>query len=191
MPSKDLSSIGVPTLERTHLERASEHIELAIDDAMASLPKAEHLSAHDRRGIIARYTAVLEGNFIYWMTATYLSVSSVEAHEIIKDNLMEEVRDNHPGMLRRFAVAAGGNSTDVDRMAIQQDLQAVRGFFARLATLQLILLMAFFEGFIQRFMPYLADLAARQGSRESEYSDGYRVVGFGSTQDLLVACATG
>ncbi|PYR83499.1 MAG: hypothetical protein DMG19_18985 [Acidobacteria bacterium] len=141
MPSKDLSSIGVPTLERTHLERASEHIELAIDDAMASLPKAEHLSAHDRRGIIARYTAVLEGNFIYWMTATYLSVSSAEAQEIIKDNLLEEVRDNHPGMLRRFAVAAGGNSTDVDRMAIQQDLQAVRAFVARLATLQLILMM--------------------------------------------------
>src|SRR6059036_4312548 len=83
MPSKDLSSIGVPTLERTHLERASEHIELAIDDAMASLPKAEHLSAHDRRGIIARYTAVLEGNFIYWMTATYLSVASHEARSII------------------------------------------------------------------------------------------------------------
>src|SRR2546428_11129976 len=135
MPSKDLSSIGVPTLERTHLERASEPIELAIDDAMASLPKAEHLSAHDRRGIIARYTAVLEGNFIYWMTATYLSVSSAEAQEIIKDNLLEEVRDNHPGMLRRFAVAAGCNSTDVDRMAIHQDLQAGGALVGRVGIL--------------------------------------------------------
>src|SRR5256712_12573388 len=190
MPSKDLSSIGVPTLERTHLERASEHIELAIDDAMASLPKAEHLSAHDRRGIIARYTAVLEGNFIYWMTATYLSVSSAEAHEIIKDNLLEEVRDNHPGMLRRFAVAAGGNSTDVDRMAIQQDLQADRPFVRRVANFQPNVIEAFFEGFIQKLLAYLADLAARQGSRETEYTDVHSVVDIAHTQGLLTAFAT-
>jgi hypothetical protein len=187
MPSKDLPIIGVPILERTHLERASEHIELVIDDVMASLPKPEQLSAHERRGIIARYTAVLEGNFIYWMTATYLSASSAEAHEIIKDNLLQEVRDNHPGMLRRFAVAARANPTDVDRMAIHQELQAVRAFVARLATLQLMLMMAFFEGFIQRFMPYLADLAARQGSRETEYTDVHSVVDVAHTQELLTA----
>ena len=187
MSAKDLASVGVPILERAHLERASEHIEVLIDDVIASLPKSERLSAQERRGIIARYTAVLEGNFIYWMTATYLSASSVEAHEIIKDNLLEEVRDNHPGMLRRFAVAAGGNSTDVDRMAIHQGLQAVRAFVARLSTLKLILMMAFFEGFIQRFMPYLADLAARQGSRETEYTDVHSVVDIAHTQGLLTA----
>lgn len=190
MSAKTLPSIGVPTLKGTHLEKASEQIELMIDDVMASLPKPEHLSAHDRRGIIARYTAVLEGNFIYWMTATYLSTSSAEANEIIKDNLLEEVRDNHPGMLRRFAVAAGGDPTDVDRMAIHQDLQAVRAFVARLATLKLILMMAFFEGFIQRFMPYLADLAARQGSRETEYTDVHSVVDIAHTQGLLTAFAS-
>src|SRR3989442_14542448 len=110
---------------------------------MPSLQKLEHLLAHDRGGIIARFTAVLEGNFIYWMTATYLSVSSVEAHEIIKDNLLQEVRDNHPGMLRRFAIAARANPTDVDRMASHQELQAVRAFVARLARLQPILMLAF------------------------------------------------
>jgi len=190
MPVKDSAIIGVPILERTHLERASEHIELAIDDVMASLPTPEQLSAHERRGIIARYTAVLEGNFIYWMTATYLSVSSVEAHEIIKDNLLQEVRDNHPGMLRRFAIAARANPTDVDRMAIHQELQAVRAFVARLARLQLILMMAFFEGFIQRFMPYLADLAARQESHETEYTDVHSVVDIAHTQGLLTAFAS-
>src|SRR2546427_3960008 len=124
MPAKGSAIIGVPILERTHLERASEHIELAIDDVMASLPTPEQLSAHERRGIIARYTAVLEGNFIYWMTATYLSVSSVEAHEIIKDNLLQEVRDNHPGMLRPFAIAAKANPTGDDRMSINHNLHA-------------------------------------------------------------------
>ena len=45
-----------------------------IDDLFASLPDPKKLTGNERRGIIARYTAVLEGNFIYWMTAALLSV---------------------------------------------------------------------------------------------------------------------
>src|SRR3989449_5122199 len=74
------------------------HIEYAIHDLINSLPDPDHLSAEQRRGIIARYAAVLEGNFIYWMTAAYLSVRSDEARAKIIDNLREEVRDCHPGM---------------------------------------------------------------------------------------------
>ena len=82
------------------------HIDQAIEDLLASLPSPGQLSAEERRGIIARYTAVLEGNFIYWMTGAYISVGSDEARAKIMDNLREEVRDCHPGMMRRFAIAA-------------------------------------------------------------------------------------
>jgi hypothetical protein len=164
-----------------------ESIEQSIADLIASLPNPQHLSHEDRRGIIARYTAVLEGNFIYWMTATYLSVQSSKAHAIIEDNLREEVRDNHPGMLRRFAVAARATPTDVDRLAIDTDLHKVRAFVARLTGLHIILMMAFFEGFIQRFMPYLADLATMQGSQEMEYTDVHGVVDIAHTQGLFEA----
>lgn len=164
-----------------------ESIEQSIADVIASLPNPEHLSHEERRGIIARYTAVLEGNFIYWMTATYLSVRSTKAQMIIEENLREEVQDNHPGMLRRFAVAARATSTDTDRLAIDADLQRVRAFVARLAALQIVLMMAFFEGFIQRFMPYLADLAVRQGSQEMEYTDVHGVVDIAHTQGLFEA----
>src|SRR5262245_58720026 len=98
-----------------------QSIEQSIADLIASLPNSEHLSHEERRGIITRYTAVLEGNFIYWMTATYLSVRSSKAQATIEENLREEVRDNHPGMLRRFAVAARATSTDIDRLAIDTD----------------------------------------------------------------------
>lgn len=169
---------------------AQDYIEKRIEDVIGLLPDAKQLSADGRRRIMARYTAVLEGNFIYWMTATYLSVRSPEAHSIIEDNLREEVRDNHPGMLRRFAVAARATSTDVDRTVIDRDLQAVRAFVARLAGLKIILMMAFFEGFIQRFMPYLADLAVMQGSHELEYTDVHSVVDLAHTQGLLNAFAS-
>lgn len=187
MNSKDVPIIETVLSQRSYGEAAREYIERSIEEVVSSLPNPASLSADERRGLIARYTAVLEGNFIYWMTATYLSVRSDDSHAIIEDNLREEVRDNHPGMLRRFAVAARATSTDADRMRIDRDLQAVRAFVARLAALEIILMMAFFEGFIQRFMPYLAELAVRQGSTEREYTDVHSVVDIAHTQGLITA----
>src|SRR5438552_11433921 len=133
-----------------------EHIDGVIHDLLVSFPDPEQLSPDERRGIIARYTAVLEGNFIYWMTAAYLSVASEEAHSIIHDNLLEEVRDNHPGMLRTFAIAARAVPTDSDVLAVHAPLQNVRQFVAQLSGAKIVLMMAFFEGRITRLMSYLA-----------------------------------
>ena len=135
-----------------------EHIDRAINDVMISLPDPERLTPEERRGIIARYAAVLEGNFIYWMTAAHLAVASAEAKAIIEDNLLEEVRDNHPGMLRRFVIAAHAVPTDSDSLAVYRHLENVRQFVAQLSPVKTVLMMAFFEGWITRFMAYLADL---------------------------------
>jgi hypothetical protein len=81
-------------------------IEREIQDLLATLPDPEKLSPAERRGIIARYAAVLEGNFIYWMTGAYIAAGSDAARAKIMDNLREEIRDCHPGTMRRFAVAA-------------------------------------------------------------------------------------
>jgi len=165
-------------------------IEGMINELVASLPCPTKLTSEERRGIIARYTAVLEGNFIYWMTATYLSVESEEARPILLDNLHEEVRDAHPEMLRRFAIAAHAFPTDSDALAVHEDLTNVRLFLGRLSGMQSVLTMAFFEGFIQRFMSYLADLAAAQGSVETEYTDVHGVCDIAHTQGLFTALAT-
>ena len=161
--------------------------ERIIDDVLASLPKPEHLSANQRRGIIARYAAVLEGNFIYWMTGAYLSVRTEESRSIILDNLREEIRDCHPGMMRRFAIAAHAVPNGADAAAVYRDLSSVRLFVGRLSSVQLVLMMAFFEGLLQRFMPYLADLAARQGSQEMEYTDVHGVCDIAHTAGLFRA----
>src|SRR5579871_6277959 len=109
------------------------HIDREVDALISSLPDAELLSAEQRRSIIARYTAVLEGNFIYWMTAAYLAAKSESAHEIILANLAEEVRDCHPGMLRRFESAAGDMPTETDAAAVSTEHANVRLFMGRLA----------------------------------------------------------
>ncbi len=160
-----------------------------IDDLITALPYQEQLTGAERRGIIARYTAVLEGNFIYWMTAALLSLHSEEARPILLDNLHEEVRDAHPAMLRRFAIAAHAFPTDSDALAIHKELTRVRLFLGRLSSVQSVLTMAFFEGYIQRFMPYLAALAAAQGSSEMEYTDVHGVCDIEHTAGLFRALA--
>jgi hypothetical protein len=158
-----------------------------IDDLIASLPESKHLTGEERRGIIARYTAVLEGNFIYWMTATLLAVQSEDARPILLDNLHEEVRDSHPSMMRRFAIAAHAFPTDADALAVHDDLTNVRLFLGRLSGVQSVLTMAFFEGFIQRFMTYLAELAKAQGSSDMEYTDVHGVCDIAHTEGLFCA----
>jgi hypothetical protein len=160
-----------------------------MGDLIGSLPKPEDLSGEQRRGIIARYAAVLEGNFIYWMTGAYLSVRGDESRSIILDNLHEEVRDCHPGMMRRFAVAAHAVPTDSDYWAVSRDLMNVRLFVGRLPAVRLLLMMAFFEGFIQRFMAFLAELGQRQGSTEMEYTDVHGVCDIAHTDGLFRALA--
>src|SRR6202163_2128623 len=162
-------------------------VEVAIDSLLSSLPNHQHMSADQRSGIIARYTAVLEGNFIYWMTGAYLSVGSDEARAKIIDNLREEVRDCHPGMMRRFAIAAHAIPTDADAQAVYRNLMSVRLFIGQLSAVPIVVTMAFFEGFIQRFMAYLAELAQRQGSAEMEYTDVHGVCDVTHTQELFRA----
>jgi hypothetical protein len=166
-----------------------DHIDFAVTELLASFPDTEQLSGDQRRGIIARYSSVLEGNFIYWMTGAYLAVRSEDARAIILDNLLEEVRDCHPGMLRRFAIASQGVPTDSDALAVYEDLSRVRLFIGRLSGVRIVLMMAFFEGFIQRFMAYLAKLAQLQGSAEMEYTDVHGVCDVAHTQGLFRALA--
>lgn len=166
-----------------------QNINEMIDDLIASLPDKNLLSSEERRALIARYSSVLEGNFIYWMTAAYMAVKSEEARPIILDNLHEEIRDAHPAMLRRFTLAAHAYPTEQDAQAVYDDMTKVRVFLGKLSGVQSVVTMAFFEGFIQKFMGYLADLAAAQGSAEMEYTDVHGVCDIEHTDGLFRALA--
>lgn len=171
------------------IESIKGKLEGITDALIASLPDAEQLTPSGRRGIIARYSVVLEGNFIYWMTGAYLASRSEEARSIILNNLHEEVRDCHPGMMRRFALAAHSSPTDDDARAVYANLTSVRLFIGKLSGQPILATMAFFEGFIQRFMPYLAELATFQGSSETEYTDVHGVCDITHSQELYGALA--
>jgi len=164
-----LSSV-LPTPDRESIDSIKQYVEQTGTDLLACFPAPDRTSADERRGIIARYSAVLEGNFIYWMTGAYLSVRTDQSRAIIMENLHEEVRDCHPGMLRRFSTAANACPDAQDAVAVLPNLTKVRLFIGRLDAPPLIAMMAFFENFIMRFMPLLEQYAVRQGSSENEYT---------------------
>src|SRR5437899_11226406 len=117
-------------------------IDRETEDLLASLADPDQLPATGRRDIIARYTAVLEGNFIYWMTGAYIAAASDEARAKIMDNLREEVRDCHPGMMRRFAIAAVAVPTQADADDVYRNLSSVRQCIGRLSSVPIVLTMA-------------------------------------------------
>ncbi|MBV8807263.1 MAG: iron-containing redox enzyme family protein [Acidobacteriaceae bacterium] len=182
-----VASKETPTEALTDTVKA--YLNSITDDLLASLPDADRLTPSERRGIIGRYAAVLEGNFIYWMTGAYLAAGSEEARSIITDNLLEEVRDSHPAMLRRFVMAANALPTEEDVLAVAPNLLEVRLFIGRLSAAPIMAMMAFFESFIQRFMPYLEDLARRQGSTEDEYTQVHGVCDIGHSEGLFQGLA--
>jgi hypothetical protein len=175
---------------RAQTDSIKSYLDSVTNDLLASLPAAGQLSASERRGIIARYSTVLEGNFIYWMTGAYIAARSEEAREIIMDNLLEEVRDSHPHMLRKFEIAANAQPTDAGAQIVYPNLTGVRLFIGRLSAAPILTMMAFFESFIQRFMPYLEELAQRQGSTEIEYTQVHGVCDIAHSEGLFRALET-
>lgn len=182
------TSILTPQLSHNSVEDAiQQQIAATVDNLMSGFPDVRQLNSEQCRGIIARYASVLEGNFIYWMTATLIAAQSHEAREIILENLQEEVRDSHPAMLRKFAIAANAFPTDADSLAVGDELTSVRLFLGKLQAVQSLIAMAFFESFIQRFMAYLAHLAGVRGSVERVYTDVHGVCDIEHSQELFRA----
>jgi hypothetical protein len=121
------------------------------------------------------------------MTATSIAAKAEEVRPILGENLFEEVRDSHPAMLRRFAIAAHAFPTDADSLATNDELTSMRLFLGKLQGVQSVLTMAFFEGWIQRFMGYLGELAKLQGSSDMEYTDVHGVCDVTHTAELYRA----
>jgi hypothetical protein len=90
-------------------------------------------------------------------------------------------------MLRRFAIAANAFPGEADAMAVNKEMNDMRVFLGKLSPVQSLASMAFFEGYIQKFMPYLAELATERGSSDMEYTDVHGVCDIAHTDGLFNA----
>jgi hypothetical protein len=178
-------SLAPACLATNHVALIKDKTTAIIDELIDSLPDPKQLASDERRGIIARYTSVLEGNFIYWMTAALLAAKAERSQPILLENLYDEIHDCHPLMMRKFALAANAYPNFEDFMAVHDDLNRVRLFLGKLSAVKSVLMMGFFEGWIQKFMAFLASLAAEQGSSEMEYTDVHGVCDIEHTEGLF------
>ena len=127
------------------VESVEDKTTAIIDELIDSLPDPKQLTSEESRGIIARYTSVLEGNFIYWMTATVIAAKAEQSRPILLENLYEEVHDCHPLMLRKFAIAANAFPTDKDALVLNDDLTRVRLFLGKLSAVRSVLMIGLVE----------------------------------------------
>jgi Iron-containing redox enzyme len=184
----------------SHSIELTKKTELYVAESVAELLKSTSninaMTASETRGVIARYSVALEGNFISWMTAAYACSKSETAKAIMIDNLREEIRDNHPSMLRRFVTAARAIPSEQDQETIQEAIDQVRTYLAQMDSVRSIALMAGFETFISLFMEPLAKIAQKRGSIDTQYTDVHGVVDIAHSQKLYealqseIACAS-
>jgi hypothetical protein len=179
------------TREQPAITDGLEWLTALVDDGVESilgqLIPADRLSTEAGCGLIGRYTVVLEGNFVTWLTATYLRAKSKEASAIIKANLLEEIGDDHPSMLRRFAIQAGSSPESADYLSVSPALYKVREYFSTHSGFDLIAVMLFYESFIANFMSYLAQVANHQGSSELTYTDVHGLLDVEHSKEMLTA----
>jgi hypothetical protein len=127
----------------------------------------EGLNVQSTKIILSRYKYVFEGNFITWMTSSYLFAQSLEAKQNSFENIWVEVIQNHPGLLHEFARAA---SINIDTDQIDESISKIREQISQQKSVYSITLMALLESSSAIFVPYLENLAISLGVKDLKYS---------------------
>lgn len=138
---------------------------------VAKLAGTEKYDDVAARQVIGRYIAAIEGNFVSWMAATAVSCRSLQARFAVEENLYVEMHENHPGMLRSFAKAAGSEPCLEDFQAVQVEVDKIRVLVGEMSGLKNLTLMAALENTSAVFIPVLAELARNAGSKDLSYTD--------------------
>ncbi len=150
-----------------------QKLQVAGTRLAAQLVDAKSLSNEQARRIIANYAAAVEGNFIAWLGAGLVTARSHHAEFAIKDNIYEEIEGNHPGMLRDFACSASALPDACSYEYVSGAVDRMRSLVAEMVGLQSIALLTCLENFSLYFIPYLAELAGKLGSKDFAYTDAH------------------
>ncbi len=153
-----------------HINEIIEEGRIELREILAEMSERE-LSERDMRDVIGRYTAAIEGNFVPWMAAAAVSACSIEGRYTAQENLYVEMRDDHQGMLRRFAQGAGAEPTAAHHTTVEDAVGNIRGWVKIMSGPENLMLMAALENLSGTFIPYLADMAKRLGSKDTLYTD--------------------
>ncbi|HEU4411399.1 MAG TPA: hypothetical protein VFS43_39475 [Polyangiaceae bacterium] len=117
--------------------------------------------------VLRTYADAFAPNFVVWLATAWNGAQSPLAREICRTNLLTEVGEDHPRMLREFVGPlverfAGGPSAELDPI-----LRKITSLTAN--RLDALLVVAGVESASVRFMPWVAEAASSLDSRSSRY----------------------
>ena len=136
------------------------------------LPTVESLSNDDLATILLVYDEAIRPYFMGWLGLAFSGARSIEARLVLRDNLFEEVEEDHPAMLREFT-ASIRQMVDPDDLArrlyiIRSESRALTMLAAELP-LNAIVLIAALEVSSLAFVTWLAEAAERLAIHDLAY----------------------
>ncbi|MEK6825486.1 MAG: iron-containing redox enzyme family protein [Nanoarchaeota archaeon] len=157
----------------------------ATQAVKALLP--QNVTKEQAKEIIARYTAAFEGNFVAWMAASAIAAQTVQGRYAAEENIEVEMRDNHPGMLRKFSQSSNAAPSKEHYEEISKNIEEIRTLVGELNGVKSIALMTYLENTSAVFIPYLAQLAKRLGCIDFTYTDVHGVADVDHADQFLWA----
>lgn len=143
------------------------------------LPDIDLMSDEEIAVVLLTYQMVIEPNFIRWMLETWRRCRSEVAIEACRDNLVCEINENHPQMLRTFVAPAysfeqavtiaTGRARRITRNAAFGNIDEILA--ERSDALDGLLVMACLENDSIAFIPWLAKAGARLGVTDFTYTN--------------------
>jgi len=152
-------------------KKLKERMIKATNDVKQFLPNPTKLNKEQAIKIIQRYVSAIEGNFLTWMGGASISSRSVISKFAADENLWVEIKDNHPGRLRKFAKDCKAEPNSEDFKYVEKEVNGVRKIIAELSGIKAIALMATLENTSAAFIPFLSDLGKKLGCKDLTYTE--------------------
>ena len=149
----------------------AQALEAARRRVKALLVDPESITSAQAKVILSRYTAGVGDNFIKWLGAALVSARSLEARFAASENLMVEVRDNHPKMLRDFAKGSGALPGREDYAHAAVCLDEIHLHVRHMSGIYLISLIQLLETVSADYIPWLAAISKKLGNTNFNYCD--------------------
>lgn len=122
------------------------------------------------REVAQRYCAAIEPNFVYWLSATNLSVNSIEAKYACSENLLIEIKDDHRKMLREFMRQIHCTPSNEHYTCISKEVEGINLTISKLNSSTNLALMAYLENTSEIFIPVIEQIAIKLGAKDLMYT---------------------
>ncbi len=147
-------------------------------------------SKESQSRVLGRYSSAIIPNFIPWLKLTQDSLNSSEAREEVRKNIEDEIKGDHPGMLRRFVSSAGIVYSPDTSLTNLRDLHFINGdvfYRSPPSSLRKIAALAVMENTSLKFIPVLESYARSLGGKDFEYTQVHGEADIEHAKDLYDA----